>query len=85
MSTAVRHHRRPTLPVFNLLVAGAAVTLGVVAIATDDVTSITPRPAVTTPAVEAPKVSSPPGADSGSVADRMGDCGLARAGVVVRC
>jgi hypothetical protein len=35
----------------HLLVAGAAVTLGVVAIATADVTSITPRPAVTTPAV----------------------------------
>ena len=46
MSTAVRHHRRPMLPMFNLLVAGAAVTLGVVAIATDDVSSITPRPAV---------------------------------------
>ena len=84
MNTANIHHRRPSLPVLNLLVAGAAVTLGVVAIVTDDVSSITPqpRPVVATPAVEAPPVAELPRADAGGVADRVGDCGR---GATVRC
>ena len=86
MNIATIHHSRPLLPVLSLLVAGAAVTVGVVAIATDDVSSITPqpRPVAIAPAVEAPPAALPR-ADSGSVADRVGDCGLARPGVVVRC
>ena len=56
MNTAAIHHRPPLLPVLSLLVAGAAVTLGVVAIATDDASSITPQPSprVAAAAVEAP-------------------------------
>jgi hypothetical protein len=55
-ATATIHHRRPVLPVLNLLVAGAAVTLAAVAIATDDTGSITPQPSplVAAAAVEAP-------------------------------
>jgi hypothetical protein len=79
MNTATIHHHRPMLPVLNLLVAGAAVTLGVVAIATDDAGSIT------TPAAEAPPVGGSPGADSGNVADRAGDCRVVIPGVAGRC
>jgi hypothetical protein len=73
------------LPVLNLLIAGAALTLGVVAIATDDASSITPqaRP-VTTPAVE-PPAPALPRADAGSVAGRTDDCGLARPALVELC
>jgi hypothetical protein len=87
MNTATINHHRPMLPVLNLLVAGAALTLGVVAIATDDASSITPqpRPVVTTPAVEAPPAPALPRADAGSVADRADDCLTARPGVVRRC
>jgi hypothetical protein len=55
-TTATIHHRRPVLPVLNLLVAGAAVTLAAVAIATDDTGSTTPQPSplVAAAAVEAP-------------------------------
>jgi hypothetical protein len=75
------------LPVLNRLVAGAAVTLGVVAIATDDATSITPepRPVVTAPTVEAPPAAVSPRADSGSVADRAADCRIIIPGVAARC
>jgi hypothetical protein len=41
------------LPVFSMLVAGAALALGAVAIATDDVSIDTPQPSpVVTPAAE---------------------------------
>jgi hypothetical protein len=42
------------LPVFSMLVAGAALALGAVAIATDDVSMDTPQPSpvVVTPAAE---------------------------------
>jgi hypothetical protein len=87
MNTATIYHHRPMLPVLNLLVASAAVTLGVVAIATDDASSITPQPrsAVTEPAVEAPPAPALPGADAGSVADPADNCGLARPTLVVLC
>ena len=87
MNTATIHHRRPMLPVFNLLVAGAAVTLGVVAIATDDASSITPQPraVVTSPAVESPPAARLPRADAGSVSDHAGDCRYAIPGVATRC
>ena len=39
MTVATVDHRRPMLPVFSMLVAGAALTLGAVAIATDDVST----------------------------------------------
>ena len=45
MNIATVHHSRPMLPMLSLLVAGAAITLGVVAIATDDAGSVTPSPA----------------------------------------
>ena len=51
MNTATVHPYRLMLPVLNLLVAGAAVTLGVVAIATDDAGSITESPPVATAAL----------------------------------
>jgi hypothetical protein len=87
MNAATIHHHRPMLPVLNLLVAGAAVTLGVVAIATDDTGSITPlpTPAVTTPASEAPPAAASPRADSGSVADRAGDCRVVIPDLAARC
>jgi hypothetical protein len=47
-TAVVHHHRRPLLPTFTLLVASAAAVLGVIAIAADDVVTITPteqRPA----------------------------------------
>jgi hypothetical protein len=87
MNTATIKHNRPMLPVLNLLVAGAALTLGVVAIATDNASSITPQlqPIVTTPAVEAPPAPALPSADAGSVADRTEDCGLACPALVELC
>jgi hypothetical protein len=86
MNLATVHHRRQTLPVLSLLVAGAAVTLGAVAIATDDVNSITPqpRPAVTTTAVEA-QAPAPPVANPEGAAASEGHCDLPRTGLVVRC
>jgi hypothetical protein len=87
MNTATIKHHRPMLPVLNLLIAGAALTLGVVAIATDNASSITPqpRPVATTPAVEAPPAPALPRADAGSVTDRTDDCGLARPALVELC
>ena len=46
-ATTVSQHR-PTLPLISMLVAGAAVTISVVAIATDDVGS-RPTTAIVTP------------------------------------
>ena len=87
MSTATVHQHRPMLPVFNVLVAGAALTLGAVAIATDDVSSVTrqPAPAVESPAVEEPAVPASTRADSGSARVDAGKCAFPRPGVVVRC
>ena len=45
MTTAIVHHRRPWLPTLNLLLAGGAAVLGVIAITSDDVGSTTPVPA----------------------------------------
>jgi hypothetical protein len=55
-TTTTIHHRRPVLPVLSLLVAGAAVTLAAVAIATDDAGSSTPQssPLVAAAAIELP-------------------------------
>ena len=44
MTAATVHHHRPTLPVLSMLVAGAALALGAVAIATDDVSTHRSRP-----------------------------------------
>ena len=54
MTVATVHHHRTMLPVFSMLVAGAALTLGAVAIATDDVSTDTPQPSpvVVTPVAE---------------------------------
>jgi hypothetical protein len=46
MTTAIVDHRRPWLPALNLLLAGGAAVLGLIAITSDDVGSITPAPAV---------------------------------------
>jgi hypothetical protein len=72
---------------FNLLVAGAALTLGVVAIATDDVGSVTApiSPAVATPAVEGQSAPDSQSARSARLAHDTGACDLARPGLVVRC
>jgi hypothetical protein len=56
-ATAPIHHRRPVLPVLTLLVAGAAFSLAVVAIATDDAGSNSPQPSPllrTAAAIQAP-------------------------------
>ena len=45
MTTAIVHHRRPWLPALNLLLAGGAAVLGVIAITSDDVGSVTPASA----------------------------------------
>ena len=45
MTTAIVDHRRVWLPTLNLLLAGGAVVLGVIAITSDDVGSTTPVPA----------------------------------------
>ena len=55
MTTAIVHHRRPWLPALNLLLAGGAAVLGVVAITSDDVGSITPVPA--SPVVAVPSAN----------------------------
>jgi hypothetical protein len=80
---ATVHHRRQTLPVLSLLVAGAAVALGALAIATDDVSSITPqpRPAVTTTVVGA-QVPAPPVADPEDAATAADHCDWPRTGLV---
>ncbi len=46
MNIAVVDRRRSLLPAFNLLLAGGAVVLAVIAIAADDVGSATPSPTV---------------------------------------
>jgi hypothetical protein len=45
MTTASNHPRRPWLPALNLLLAGGAVVLGVIAITTDDAGSSPPAQA----------------------------------------
>ena len=45
MTSAIVHHRRPGLPTLNLLLAGGAAVLAVIAITFDDVGSTTPVPA----------------------------------------
>ena len=84
MNTATIHHSR-LLPVLSLFAAGAAVTVGVVAITTDDVSSITPqpRPVVTASAVEAPPAESR--AASGSAAGHAGDCHFVMPGEAQPC
>ena len=61
MNIAVVDHRRSLLPAFNLLLAGGAVVLAVVAIAADDVGSATPTPA--TPVVTIVGPAHPLGAE----------------------
>jgi hypothetical protein len=87
MSTATVHQHRPILPVFNVLVASAALTLGAVAIATDDVSSVTrqPAPAVESPTVEAPAVPASTRAESAISKVDAGQCAFPRPGLVVRC
>ena len=51
MTTAIVHHRRPWLPTLNLLLAGGAAALGVIAITFDDAGSTTPAPAFSVVAV----------------------------------
>ena len=46
MTTAIVHHRRPWWPALNLLLAGGAAVLGVIAITSDDVGSVTPASGV---------------------------------------
>jgi hypothetical protein len=52
MNSAIVHHRRPLLPALNLLLAGGAALLAVIAITSDDVGSTTLAPA--TPVVAVP-------------------------------
>jgi len=87
MNTATVHQHRPMLPMLSLLAAGAAITLGVVAIATDDAGSFTPSPTpvVTTRGVDAPPVAASSRAGSSTVDDHAGDCLLRRPGVATRC
>jgi hypothetical protein len=87
MSTATIHQHRSILPVFSALVACAALTLGAVAIVTDDMSSVTrqPAPAIESPAVEAPAVPASTGAGSGITNVDAGQCGFPRPGLVVRC
>ena len=53
MTTAIVGHRRPWLPTLNLLLAGGAAVLGVIAITSDDVGSTTPTPVPASPVVAA--------------------------------
>jgi hypothetical protein len=60
MTTAIVQPRRSWLPALNLVLAGGAAVLGVIAITSDDVSSITPAPApqpvVVVPAADEPSV-----------------------------
>lgn len=51
-TTAHVHPRRPLVPALNLLLAGGAVALGVIAITSDDVATITRTPALPPVVVE---------------------------------
>lgn len=57
MTTAIVDHRRPWLPALNLLLAGGAAVLAVIAITTDDVGSTPPAPAP--PVVAVPSANLP--------------------------
>ena len=72
MTVATVHHHRPMLPIFSMLVAGAALTLGAVAIATDDVSTDAPQPS---PVVVAPVAGTP----------AVEECAFPGPGLVVRC
>ncbi len=85
MTAATVHHHRPTLPVLSMLVAGAALSLGAVAIATDDVSTPQPSPVVGTPAAEEPAVPVATRAGSGSAGVDAEECPFPAPGVVVRC
>jgi hypothetical protein len=70
MDTALTHRRRSFLPAVNLLLAGGAAVLAVIAIAADDVGSATP--ASTTPAETIVGPAHPLGAPSvGSPCDEL--------------
>jgi hypothetical protein len=82
MTATTVHQHRPTLPLISMLVAGAAASISVIAITTDDVG---PRPAtaIVTPQ---PPAQEPPAAAPDQVRSTgapAGDC-LTRA-PVVRC
>ena len=87
MNTATVHQHRPMLPMLSLLAAAAAITLGVVAIATDDAGSLTPSPTpvVSTRDVDAPPAAASSRAGSSTVDGHAGDCLLRRPGVATRC
>ena len=55
MTTAIVHPRRAWMPALNLLLAGGAAVLAVVAITSDDVGSSTPVPA--SPVVAVPSAN----------------------------
>lgn len=85
MTATTVHQRRPVLPLISMLVAGGAVAISVVAVATDDVGSRPTTPIVTpddgqSPARATPAPEPEP-ARSGTAP--AGDC-LIRA-TVVRC
>jgi hypothetical protein len=52
VTTAIVRHRRHWMPTLNLLLAGGAAVLGVIAITSDDVGSTTPVPASPVVAVQ---------------------------------
>ena len=87
MSAATIDHHRPVLPVLSALVAGAALTLGVLAIATDDVSSVTPQPSpvAVTSTVDEPAVPASTREASGSADVDAGACPFPTRGVVVPC
>jgi hypothetical protein len=76
-ATTVQRHHRPTLPLISMLVAGAAATISVVAITTDDVG---PRPAT---AIVTPQRDSQQPSAQELRTGAAGDC-RARA-LTVRC
>ena len=57
MTTALVHHRRPWLPAINLLLAGGAAVLAVIAITTNDVGSNSPAPAPALSVVAVPSAN----------------------------
>jgi hypothetical protein len=87
MTLATFHHHRPMLPVFSVLVAGAALALGAVAIATDDVGTVTPQPSpvVVTSVAEKPAVPASTRAGSAGAGVDAGECAFRAPRVVVPC
>lgn len=76
MTATTVHQHRPTLPLLSMLVAGAAATISIVAITTDDVG---PRPATAIVTPQSDRQPSPQEIPAAAA----GDC-LTRA-LVVRC